>query len=302
MDRLKRLEVFVAVAREGTFVGGARRLGVSAPSVTRGINALERHLGVKLFTRTTRSVRLTEAGARYLGDCEEVLDRLRAADDAVAGTHGAAVGRLRVTAPVEFGYRHIARWLPDFLRAHPRVEVEALFSDRRVDLIDEGFEVALRIGHLPDSSLVARRIGSVREIVCASPRYTAAARVAKPSDLAQLDVVVSRPLTPTAAWRFGEQVVRLTPRFTSNTVAGAVATVAAGWGVTRVLSYQVGDALARGELMVLLASFEPPPVPVHLVYAGGRSASARARLFVDFMADRLADEGDLAEVVEDQTT
>lgn len=297
MDRLKRLEVFVAVAEVGTFVGGARRLGVSAPAVTRAITALEDHLGVKLFHRTTRSVRLTEEGTRYLADAKDVLERLRAAEDAVAGAHGAAAGRLRITAPLEFGYRHIARVLPDFLRAHPRVDVEALFNDRRVDMVDEGFEVALRIGHLPDSSLIERRIGHVRHVVCASPRYAAAAGITQPSELARADVVVSRALTPASEWRFGEHVVRLAPRFTCNTVAGAVAMVTSGWGVTRALSYQVAEELARGDLVVLLPSFEPPPIPVHLVYAGGRTASARARLFVDFLAERLAEEGALTGIV-----
>lgn len=297
MDRVKQLEVFVAVAEAECFVGGARQLGLSAPVVTRGINKLEERLGAKLLARTTRVVRLTEAGTRYLADCKVVLEHLRAADDAVTGAYGTPVGTLRVTAPLEFGYRHIARLLPDFLAAHPRVDIEALYTDRLVDLVDEGFEVAVRIGHLPDSSMVARRLGLVREVVCASPRYAAAASIRTPADLAELDLVVSRALTQTSEWRFEQHVVRLRPRLISNTVAGAVAAVAAGWGVTRVLSYQVGAELDRGELVVLLEDFEPPPLPVHLVYIGGRAASARARLLVDFLADRLATQAHLAEVL-----
>lgn len=288
MDRLGQLEVFVAVAEVGSFVGAGRRLGVSAPVVTRAVHQLEERLGAKLFLRTTRSVRLTEAGAGYLADCREVLERLRAADDAVGGRHGAAVGRLRLTAPVEFGHRHLAPLLPAFLAAHPRVEVEALFTDRNVDLIDEGYEVALRIGHLPDSSLVARRVGTVRQVLCASPEVAASAALTHPQQLAEVDVVLSRPLTPTSGWQLGEHLVRLQPRLTTNTVAGAVAAVVAGLGVTRALSYQVGDALERGALVLLLEDFEPAPLPVHLVYPGGRSASARARLLVEFLSTRLA--------------
>lgn len=294
MDRLKQLEVFVAVAEAESFIGAARQLGVSGPSVTRGIHQLEEHLGVKLFARTTRSVRLTEVGTQYLTDCRGVLERLRAADEAVTGSYGSPVGTLRVTAPLEFGYRHVAPLLPAFLEAYPRVDVEAVFTDRPVDMVEEGVEVALRIGKLPDSSQVARRLGYVRTVLCASPSYVASRPIETPSDLAQADLIVARALTPTSEWRFGEHVVRLRPRLVSNTVAGAVAAARAGWGVTRVLSYQVCSELIEGELVVLLEDLEPPPVPIHLVYAGGRAASARARLLVDFLSERIRAKGDLS--------
>lgn len=297
MDRLKQLQVFVAVAEAESFIGGARQLGVSGPVVTRAINKLEAHLGAKLFTRTTRAVRLTQVGTRYLVDCREVLEALRAADDAVTGSYGAPVGRLRITAPHEFGVRHVAPLLPEFLAAWPRVDVEAVFTDRVVDMVGEGVEVALRIGDLPDSSLMARRLGHVREIVCASPSYAPAASVSTPADLAALDLIVSRAITPTSEWRFGKDVVRLRPRMVSNTVAGAVAAATAGWGITRVLSYQACAELIRGDLVILLEDFEAPPVPVHIVHTGGRVASARARLLVDFLADRISAQEDLAHIL-----
>ena len=297
MDRLKQLEVFVAVAEAESFIGGARRLGLSAPTVTRGINQLEQRLGAKLFARTTRVVRLTEAGAQYLRDCRILLEQWRAANDSVAGVYGAPAGRLRISAPLEFGHRHIASLLPEFLASYPKIDVEALFTDRLVHMVDEGIDVALRIGSLADSSLMARRIGHVREVICASPRYVTARRLSEPCDLAELDLVVARALTPTSEWRLREHAVRVKPRLIVNSVAAAVAAVCSGWGVTRVLAYQVSRELLDGDLVVLLEDFEPPPVPVHLVYTGGRAGSARARLLVDFLAERLPQEEGLAAIL-----
>jgi DNA-binding transcriptional LysR family regulator len=295
MDRLDSMRVFVAVAEEEGFAPAARRLSMSPPAVTRAIAALEERIGTRLLHRTTRIVRLTEAGARFLADCKRILGEIEEAEASAAGSHAALRGQLGVTAPVMFGRMFVAPVLFDFLALHPRVSARTLLVDRIVDMLDEGLDVAVRIAHLPDSSLTAVRVGSVRRVVCASPGYLAARGApAAPADLAQLDTISFSQTGPPGDWSFGSgsRVERVFPpsQLLVNTADVAIAAAVAGRGITRVLSYQIGPELRDGRLSIVLAAHEPPPVPIHVVYLEGRRAAARVRAFVDFLVDRLRSE------------
>lgn len=292
MDRIQALEVFVAVAEAESFAAGARALGLSAPSATRGVNALEARLGARLFTRTTRRVRLTEAGVAYLSDARRILADLQAADDAASGAASRPVGLLRLTCSTEFGRIYVAPILTAYLDAYPEVRADALMVDRVVNLIEEGFDVAVRIGELPSSDLAAVRVGRVRRVVCGAPAYFAAhGRPRVPDDLAGGHRIVSAaPVTATREWRFGrggERSVRVAPRLTVSSVGAAIAAARSGWGLSRVLSYQIGPELAEGTLELVLEADEPDPLPIHLVHLEGRRAAAKVRSFVDFAASRL---------------
>ena len=283
MDRLDALYLFVAVAEDGGFSAGARRRGVSPASATRAVNALEARLGLGLFVRTTRAVRLTEAGQDYLDRVRLVLDGLERADASALGASTRPTGRLRITGPVRFGVLHLMPTLAAFLDAYPQVTAEAVLLDRIVNLIDEGFDVALRIGSLPESGLVARRVGEVRQVVCAAPHYLDRHGVPRrPADLANHEVVSVDPVTPRSEWRFaGGVVARIAPKLTVNVNEAAIEAARRGQGLTRVLSYQVADAVAAGALRIVMADHEPAPIPVHLVHAEGRAASAKLRAFLD---------------------
>lgn len=292
MDRLQTLEVFLAVAEAESFAAGARRLGLSAPSATRGINALEARLGARLFTRTTRRVRLTDVGRAYLDDARHVLATLQAADDAARGATATPVGRLRLTCSTEFGRIYVMPILTAYLDAHPQVSGDVLMVDRVVNMVEEGFDVAVRIGSLPPSGLAAIRVGQVRRILCGAPAYFERHGMPRrPADLAQHRIVSAAPVSPGGDWRFGSgpqaETIRVTPRLTVSSVAAAIAVARAGWGLVRVLSYQVGPELAAGHLNAVLDSAAPAPLPIHLVHVEGRRAPAKVRSFLDFAAPRL---------------
>lgn len=292
MDRFQRMAVFVAVAEREGFAGAARQLGLSPPAVTRAIAALEAQLGVRLLVRTTRHVRLTDAGARYLEDCRRILADVAEADDAAAGLGATPRGRLVVTAPVVFGRLHVVPAIVAYLERYPEVDVTAIFLDRVVNLLDEGIDVGIRIAHLPDSSLRAVAAGEVVSQVVAAPAYLKRrGRPAHPRDLAAHTLIGAGGVTPGGEWRFreagGALVTKIRPRFTVNSNEAAIDAAVAGFGITRVLSYQVAAHLAAGTLRTLLDDFAPPPVPVHVVHQEGRRVSAKVRTFVDFMAERL---------------
>jgi DNA-binding transcriptional LysR family regulator len=296
MDRLESMRVFVAVAEEQGFAPAARRLVMSPPAVTRAVAALEERIGTRLLHRTTRIVRLTEAGERYLADCKRILGEIEEAEASAAGSHAEPRGLLAVTAPVMFGRMFVAPLVLDFLARHPRVAARMLFLDRVADLIDEGLDVAVRIAHLPDSSLRAVRVGSVRRVVCASPDYLAAHGTPRaPADLAQLDAIAFSLGASAEEWSFASaETVSPRARLTVNSNDVAIAAAVAGRGVTRVLSYQVVPELRAGKLEVVLADFEPPPIPISIVYAEGRRAAAKVRAFVDFAVERLRADSSLA--------
>ncbi|MDD0837679.1 LysR substrate-binding domain-containing protein [Curvibacter sp. HBC61] len=292
MDRLHLINVFVAVVDANGFAGAARQLGLSPPAVTRAITELESQLGARLLTRTTRVVRVTEAGARYVEDCRRILAELAEADEAIRGLHGTPRGRLTVTAPVLFGALYVTPVVTEFLQRYPEVNTSCWFLDRVVNLTDEGVDVAVRIGELPDSSLQAIRVGAVRRVVCAAPAYLALQGTPqRPEDLAAHTLIVAQGATPAPEWRFrsgGEvQVVKLAPRLQTTTNDAAMAAALGGFGLTRLLSYQVEAHVRSGALQPVLEAYEPAPLPVHLVHREGRHASLKARAFLDLAIERL---------------
>ncbi len=291
MDHVQSMQVFVAVAETEGFASGARRVGLSAPSATRAINGLERHLGAKLFTRTTRRLHLTEVGTRYLDDVRHILSLLQTADDTARGAASVPVGRLRLTCPNEFGRIYIQPILLEFLDRYPQVQAELVLLDRVVNIVEEGFDLALRIGHLPSSTLLATRVGAVRRVVCGSQDYLdRAGEPKRPTDLAQHRIISIASVTAGQHWRFGPEqrdTVHVSPRLSVSSIAAGLDAARAGWGLCRVLSYQIAPDVAAGRLRTVLDNYAPDSMPIHLVHAEGRSAPAKIRSFIDFARDRL---------------
>ena len=292
MDRFRSLQVFVKVAECGGFAAAARALAMSPPAVTRAISALEKRIDTRLLIRTTRSVRLTESGERFLRDCRRILVELEEAEEAAVGSHAAPRGELRVTAPLLFGRLFVTPILGDFLEKYPLVTCRTLFIDRIVNLMDEGLDIAIRIGNLPDSSLVAIRAGTVRWVMFAAPDYLKMhGRPAHPTDLTHHRLVQSIAIETAPEWPYHEngilRSIRIEPRLQINTNDAVVELVARGWGISRLLSYQIAPQLSEGRVEVILSEFEPPPLPIHVVHQEGRMVSTKVRAFVDFMVDRL---------------
>jgi DNA-binding transcriptional LysR family regulator len=292
MDRLACMRAFVAVAEEGGFAPGARRLAVSPPVITRQIAALEQHLGARLLERTTRQVRVTEAGTRYLGDCRRILAELDDVEAAVGGAHGAPRGLLGVTASVMFGRLFVAPLLVDFLAKYPEVTARALLVDQVVDLLEEGLDVAVRIARLGDSTLSAAKVGSVRRVTCASPQYLRQnGTPLHPRDLADHASFVFSTERAPPSWGFEQSGNRLTfrprTRLLVNSSEVGIDAALSGAGITRVLSYMVASHVRAGRLRLILEDYEPEPLPIHVLYREGRRAPARVRAFVDFIVSHL---------------
>lgn len=299
MDRFHVMKVFVAVAEERSFAAAARRLALSPPAVTRAVAELEQRLRVKLLTRTTRHVRVTDLGAQYLADARRLLDELEAIDDSVGGSYRALRGGLVVTAPVQFGRLYVIPGVVDYLRRYPDTTVHALLVDRVVNLVEEGVDAGVRIGELPDSSINAALAGKVRRVICAAPAYLKKHGTPKrPEDLKQHTLIAASSVSTTSEWRFAEGRksigVKLQPRLTVTTNDAAIEAATLGFGLTRLLSYQVASAVASGKLEIVLSRYEPEPLPIHLVYREGRQTSARIRSFVDLMVERLRSDPALA--------
>lgn len=297
MDRLEGMRIFAAVADARSFAQAARELGLSPPAVSRAVVALEGHIGAQLLRRTTRSVSLTDAGARFHADCKRILAEVAAAEASASGSHREPQGELNVTAPRMFGRIHVVPILVGFLEAHPGITARAFFADHIVHLLEEGFDVALRIARLPDSGLTAVRVGHVRRVVVASPGYLDEHGIpASPQDLAshvavayQTNAAANVPWSFRDARKAGDTRMTVAPRstFTTNSNETAIAAALAGHGLARALSYQVAADVLAGRLRIVLARYEPAPVPVQIVHAGGRRPSGRIRAFVDFAAERL---------------
>lgn len=291
MAKLEAMETFVKVAETGSFAEAARQLHMSPPAVTRAVSALEEQIGSRLFTRTTRVVRLTEAGGRYFEDCRKILADVEEAEAAASGSYVRPTGVLNITASVLFGQQFMVSILTEFLRENPEVTARGLFVDRVVNLVDEGIDVAVRIGHLPDSSQSALRVGKVRQMVCGAPGYFAAHGIPQnPADLAQHSIAAGTSSFGALDWQFGRDQksrVRVNPRLFCSTYDAVIRAALDGWGLARVLSYQAGEHLVAGRLQTVLAEFEPEPLPIHIVHPEGRRASAKVRAFVDFAAHRL---------------
>ncbi len=291
MDRLQAMRVLVRIADSGSFAETARLLNMSPPAVSRSVAALEEAVGARLLTRTTRSVKPTEVGARYIEDCREILASVEEAEAAASGSFARPSGSLTVTASVMFGQIYIVPIMTEFLDTHPQVTGRLLFLDRVTNLVDEGIDVAIRIGHLPDSSYSAVKVGSVRRVICGSPDYFETAGVpSSPAELAEHRIIAATSAWTSTDWRFGKhdkQVVRVTPSLYCNSNPAAIDATRSGWGLTRVLSYQVAPDLVEGRLQTVLEEYEEEALPIHVVHPEGRNASAKVRAFVDFAAERL---------------
>jgi len=290
-DHLQRLRTFVAVAEAGSFARGAVAREISASAATRAVAALEKHLGALLLQRTTRSLRLTEQGEAFLADCRRILAELEQAEAAVTGARREPQGTLAVTAPALFGSRHVAPLLFEFLDRHPQMQARVLFTNRLVHLVDEGFDVALRIAVLPDSSLTAVTVAHMRAVVVGSPDYLRRHGVPRhPADLkSHRSIGFLIEGQERVAWNFpGTRTLSVpSERLVVNANDVKVAAAVAGHGLTRALAYQVTDEVRDGRLRVVLKAHEPAPVPVHLVYPAGRVAAAKVREFVRFAGERL---------------
>ncbi len=267
---------------------------MSAPATTRAVAALEGRLGVKLFNRTTRLVKLTEPGIRFMHDTEKVLEALREAEDAATGVYSKPKGVLTVTAPILFGQKHIMPIVEEYLNANPDVSVKTNFYDRVTNLLEEEIDVAVRIGHLKDSSLYAKQVGEVRRIVCAAPRYLARKGTPKlPQDLSSHDIIYPSTFESKTEWEFynhdnsNSEIIKLTPRLQCNHNAAALKAAINGFGITRLMSYQVGDEIVDGTLRPILTAYEGKPLPVSIMHVEGRRANAKIRSFIDLAVERL---------------
>ncbi len=292
MDRLDELTIFLAIFEAGSLISASRRLRRSPPAVTRALGALEDRIGLRLFERTTRRLAPTEAG-RLLAERARIL--LIEYETALMGASQAPVrGLLRITAPVQFGRRYVAPVVSAFLNDYSDVRIELTLNDRNLDLIEEGLDLAVRIGGLPDSTLIARQVGHVRRVAVASPRYIAARGTPRvPADLAKHDTIFGMARSSAREWRFGKKrrgaVVRLSPRLLVDDVEAQVQAAKAGRGVARVLSYQVTEELAAGTLVRLLPDFEPEPLPVQLVTVSRVPMTSKVRAFIDIAVKVLRD-------------
>ncbi|MFZ6747918.1 LysR family transcriptional regulator [Undibacterium sp. Ren11W] len=286
------MNIFVAVVDTKGFAGAARKLSISPPAVTRAINELENQLGVRLLSRTTRVVRVTEAGARYADDCRRILSELADADESVGGTHGAPRGRLMLTAPVMFGAKFVTPIVTAYLQTYSDVSATCLFLDRIVNMLDEGIDVAVRIGELADSSMQAIRVGQIRRVICGAPAYLEKHGVPNtPEDLRTHSIISANSITFTPEWRLMKNgvphSVKLQPRLSCSTNDAAVTAAVAGFGLTQLLSYQVAEQVGDLRLRTVLDEFEPAALPVHVVHREGRHASQKVRSFLDFAIQRL---------------
>ncbi len=290
MDRLQTLEMFVAVADRGGFAAAARALRVSPPAVTRGIAELEARLGVVMFHRSTRAVTLTDEGAGFLEKARRIINELGDAERALSGAQSEPRGLLYVTAPVTFGRLHVLPVVTELLDRHQELNIRMMLIDRNVRIIEEGIDVAVRIGPLADSALKAVPIGAVRQVLVASPAYLA--RHTAPDtadDLADHDLIATTGPRGANEWRFGsrgEKQVTVQPRLLLNTVDSAVSAAEAGVGIANLLSYQVDDLLRVGTLIEVLRPDTPVALPVNLLFEASRSAAASTRAFIDAMRDR----------------
>ena len=292
MDRFNELKVFVSVAENGGFAKAAARLRSSPPAVTRTVAALEQRVGVQLFNRTTRMVSMTEAGRRFLEHARRILTDLDVAESELAGESTMPSGHLTITSPVTMGRMMLPSIVTDFLHAHPHVTAKVLLFDRITNLIEEGIDVGLRVGQLPDSSISARHVGEVRRILGASPAYLSKhGRPKDPTDLKRHSMIAFTGLLPNREWIFGEgktaRRITLKPRFEINDAAAAIAAAEGGGGITIALSYMVANHIRERRLQQVLGSFAPSAMPVQLVYPESRLVAPKVRAFVDYAAPKL---------------
>ncbi|MDH7796191.1 MULTISPECIES: LysR family transcriptional regulator [unclassified Beijerinckia] len=291
MDRFQAMRLFARVADTGSFARAARELHVSPPAVTRAVTSLEELIGTRLFVRTTRTVTLTEAGARYLEDCHRILADVQEAEAAAAGSFATPSGTLTISAPALFGRIYVLPVVMDYLDLHAGVTAQTFLVDRVTNLLEEGIDVAIRIGHLPMSNLMASRVGTVRRVVCGSPDYFRRFGTPRtPADLPAHRLIGTNSAWSSSEWRFGQEQktsVRIAPRLLCNTNDAAIEAAVRGWGLTRVMSYQVAPLIAEGKLVAVLTDDEEEPLPIHVVHPEGRKVTAKVRTFVELATQRL---------------
>jgi DNA-binding transcriptional LysR family regulator len=294
MDRLEAMSILIAAVETGSLSGASRKLGTPLPTVSRKVAQLEAFLNTRLLVRSTRKLMLTDAGVGYFGAAKRILEQVAEAERAASGEYSAPRGELIVTAPIVFGRWHVLPVINEFLSCFPEINVRLVLSDRNVPLIDDHIDMAVRIGPLPDSSLVATRVGFVRRVLCGSPAYFASHGVPKtPHDLSALAAITFDVLGSDTSWNFStpDSRTRLSvpvrSRLSVNTAEAAIDAAIDGVGITRVLSYQVAQAIRDGKLQIVLARFEDDPLPVNLVYAGPGPLPLKTRRFLDFTMPRL---------------
>ena len=292
MDRIDAMTVVVAVGEAGSLSAAARRLHMPLPTVSRRLSDLEAHLNTRLFNRSTRHLTPTESGQAYLKACKRILEDVSETERAAAGEFSTPRGDLVISAPIVFGRLHVLPMIIAFLKTYPEVQVRFVQSDRLVNLLEDHVDLTVRIGELADSQLFATRCGSTRRVLCASPDYYAAAGTPRnPAELAHHSLIAFETLGSADSWTFrangADLSVPILPRLIVNTAEAAIDAAIAGAGLTRVLSYQVEAALAAGTLVSALKRFEPPAVPVSLVYTNQRRLPLKVRAFLDFAAPRL---------------
>jgi DNA-binding transcriptional LysR family regulator len=294
MDRLEAMTLLVAAVETGSLSAAGRKLGAPLPTVSRKISELEAHLGVRLLTRSTRSLSLTDAGEAYVAACRRILEQVDDAERAASGEYQTPKGDLVVTAPIVFGRLHVLPIIVDFLAAYPDIDVRLSLSDRNVHLIDDHVDLAVRIGPLADSALIATNVGSERRVICGSPTFfTRHGTPQAPVDLSNLSVISMDVFAQATSWEFAVpssktvQNVPIHARLSVNTAEAAVDAAIAGIGITRVLFYQAARAIAAGTLRPVLTEFESTPAPVNLVHAGQGTLPQKTRAFLDFAAPRI---------------
>lgn len=292
IDRFEAMAVLLAVVEAGSLSAGARRLRAPLATISRKVAELERHLGARLLLRTSRRLVLTDAGQAYVAAARRILAQMEEAEQAAAGEFSAPIGALHVTAPIVFGERHLLPVALGFLAEHPGITLRLMLADQQVSLVQEQMDVALRIGHLADSALIATRVGAVRRVVCASPAYLARCGTPRhPEDLAHHDGIVFQGFAVAPEWRYQRDsaafAVEPRPRLAVNTTEAAIRAALDGLGIIRVLSYQVADELRAGRLLALLPDFAPESLPVSLVYPAIELLPLKVRSFLDWTVPRL---------------
>jgi len=286
------MSILVAAAEAGSLSAAARRLGIPLTNVSRKVSELEAYLKTGLVNRSSRRLTLTDAGRSYVADCKRILELVGEAERAATGEYGAPKGDLIVTAPIVFGRLHVLPVVTDFLKAYPEIDIRLVFADRIVNLFEEQIDLAVRIGELPNSSLIATRIGTICHVVCGGPGYFAARGMPEtPDELARHDCITFEGLVSPSVWTFAfgkaTKSVLVHSRLIVNTAEAAINAAAAGVGITRVLSYQVAEEVRGNQLVLALRDFEPAPWPVSLVYTGQRLLPSKVRVFLDYAVPRL---------------
>lgn len=292
MDRFEAVRTLVAAIDGGSLSAASRTLGIPLPTVSRRVSDLEALLGSQLLVRTSRKLLLTEAGTAYVASARRALEELAEAERAASGEYRTPRGELLVTAPIAFGALNVAPIIHDFLAAYPEVTVRLVLADGVIDLVESHVDVAVRMGRLPDSSLVARRLGALTWVICASPDYLLRRGTPQaPADLAGHDFIALEGLQRYRNWPFASggsmQQISITPRFSVNTAEGVIGGAVAGLGLARVMSYQAAASVRDGKLVQILSAWAPPPIPVQLVHAPHQQQPLKLRAFLDFVAPRL---------------